>query len=478
VTVTSTPHTAAAPPAPPSGTDTDALGRIREHNDRTQAWIVVLDDDPTGSQSVHDVTVLIDPTTDDFERAARQRLTTFVWTNTRSLPEDAAVDLNRALVRSALDAARLAGVRPVFVSRGDSTLRGHFAAELSAVLSTCAGAGQPVDGVVFAPAFLEAGRITADDVQWVEQSDGSVVPAAETEFARDATFGYRETNLKDWVAARTSLRPDKIKSIPAGKANGAAAERVVTSLGDGDIAIANVATAADLEALVLACNSAERAGRRLVYRAGPSLVRALAGQPPRAPLTTADLAGHGPDTDHAFGLTVVGSHTALTTRQLDTAARRHGLAVVELDVDAMLDDTTAADARGTVTVALEHALRGDHAALVTSRSVRMVPENPQQSLALARRVSGEVCAVVHGLSPDLPLRYLVAKGGITSHEVAVHGLGMRQASVLGQMLPGQISVLRLGPETPRPGMPYLVFPGNVGNDGSLADVLTTLSGVV
>jgi uncharacterized protein YgbK (DUF1537 family) len=461
---------------PPRRQEPDALRKIHAHNASTRRWIVIIDDDPTGCQAMYDATVLIDPTTDELARAAREQRATFVWTNTRSLSEAQAVDVNRTIVRLAIEAAGIAGTRPVFVSRSDSTLRGHFAAEVSAIADTCWTVGRPVDGVVFAPAFLEAGRVTAGDIQWVVRADGHAVPAAHTEFARDATFGYREVNLRDWVAARTSISPEKITSIPldALRTPGAAtAEKILLSLRDGDITIANAATASDLETLALACQAAERAGRHLLYRTGPSLVRALAGQPPRPALSAVDLAGHGAGIG---GLTVVGSHTALTTRQLEAAARRHPLRVVGLDVDAVLDVKRRATVRCQVADELERALQRGDAALVTSRAVRAAVDDPRGSLAIARLVSEEVCAVVGQLSADLPLRYVVAKGGITSHEVAVRGLGMRRATVLGQMFPGQVSALRLGPETPRPGMPYVVFPGNVGHDDSLAQVLTTLAG--
>ena len=222
----------------------DALREIRAHHDATRSWVVVLDDDPTGCQAMYDATVLIDPTTDELARAAAERRTTFVWTNTRSLPEADVVEVDRALVQSAVAAAELAGVRPVFVSRSDSTLRGHFVAEVSTVVDTCRAMGRPVDGVVFAPAFLEAGRVTADDVQWVTGADGAV-PAAHTEFARDATFGYQEVDLRDWVAARTSLPPEKITSIPLDALRGpdaAEAEKVLLALRDGDVVVGNAAT--------------------------------------------------------------------------------------------------------------------------------------------------------------------------------------------------------------------------------------------
>lgn len=456
---------------PPNRPDPAALRKIRRHNAATAAWIVILDDDPTGAQAVHDVTVLIDPTVDDFAAAARLRQPVFVWTNSRSLSGASATEINQTLARSAIDAADREGVRPVFVSRSDSILRGHFAAEISAIGQACSGAGRAVDGVVFVPAFIEAGRFTAGDVQWVAEPDGDFLPASRTEFARDATFGYSEDNLCDWVAARTGLRADQVRSIPLGEVRGdpGRIERLVRSLSRGEIAIGNAVTAGDLEALVLACQAAERAGQHLIYRCGPSLVRALLGQESRSPLTTAELAKPG----EGFGLTVVGSHTALTSRQLEEASRQHRLDLVELDVGALLDGRPEDVVAGTTT-ALEGALLRGHAALVTSRVLRTAVADPQESLAIARRVSDAVCAVVAGLSPDLALRYVVAKGGITSHDVAVRGLGIRHATVLGQMFPGQVSVLRLGADTARPGMPYVVFPGNVGAPDSLARVIAAM----
>jgi uncharacterized protein YgbK (DUF1537 family) len=455
---------------PPSEATNDALTQIREHITRTKTWLVVLDDDPTGSQTVQQATLLVDPGHDELLQAARAQQLTFIWTNSRSLPAPAAADINGTLVRSAIDAAHIAGVQVVFVSRGDSTLRGHFAAELSATLGACAGKGEPVDGVVFAPAFLEAGRFTENDVHWVTQPDGHTVPAASTEFARDKTFGYREEKLTDWVLARTGMPAEKVRSLSPDDSR-SSTDQLLLSVRDGDIVLANATTAAHLESIVLACQRAQRAGRRLVYRTGPSFVRALAGQSHSVALTPAELPGDTP----GFGLTVVGSHTELTTRQLHEATRRHVLTVVELDVDALLDQDRREKTRREVVASLERALRVGHTALVTSRSVRAADNDPEASLAIARLVSDELCAIIHDLSPDVPLRYLVAKGGITSHEVAVRALGMRRATVLGQLFPGLVSVLRLGPETPRPGLLYVVFPGNVGSIDALADALSTLS---
>jgi uncharacterized protein YgbK (DUF1537 family) len=64
------------------------------------------------------------------------------------------------------------------------------------------------------------------------------------------------------------------------------------------------------------------------------------------------------------------------------------------------------------------------------------------------------------------------QGGITSHDVAVRGLGIRRARVLGQLFPGLVSVFRPVEAAPEAvGTPYIVFAGNVGDDDTLADVV-------
>ncbi|MCQ8187812.1 four-carbon acid sugar kinase family protein [Streptomyces rugosispiralis] len=458
----------------------DPLSRIRDHNQHSAAWFVILDDDPTGAQAVHGVTVLIEPGVEELRRSADRREPTFVWTNSRSLSGPDAQAVNREIARTAFKAAQRAGVRPVFVSRSDSTLRGHFAAELSALRAVCAEAGRPVDTVVFVPAFVEAGRVTEDDVQWVLR-DGDFVPAAQTEFAGDATFGYRERDLRSWVAARLGEGAAAVKSVSLEALRGDGgreAAQVIMSAGDGAVVIGNARTASDLEALALACQTAERAGRRILYRTGPSFVRALIGQPPGTPFAETGMPDPGSAVQEGgFGLTVVGSHTALTSSQLEVAVRRHGLAAVELDVDTLLASGDRAEkVVADCAAALEQSLRHAHSVLVTSRTVRTVADDRERSLAVARRVSDAVCSIVARLPADLPLRHVVAKGGITSHEVAVRGLGMRQARVMGQMFTGQVSVLRLGADTARPGLPYVVFPGNVGDTNTLADVLSLLEG--
>lgn len=113
----------------------------------------------------------------------------------------------------------------------------------------------------------------------------------------------------------------------------------------------------------------------------------------------------------------------------------------------------------------------------TSREL-VTAADAASSLQLSLRVSGALVQVVAEARMARPA-WVLAKGGITPHELAVNGLGIRRATVTGQFLPGQISLL-LPQEAPEEvlGCPYVVFPGNVGDEYALAHVIATLRGAV
>ena len=141
--------------------------------------------------------------------------TCFVLTNTRSLDEPAAVEINQRAARGLVAVAERAGVRLQLISRSDSTLRGHVMAEVAALQAVRrSAAGREFDGVLLVPAFLEAGRVTAGDIHWARLG-ADLVPVGETEFARDATFGYRASDLRDFVAEKSggTIRPGDVASI-------------------------------------------------------------------------------------------------------------------------------------------------------------------------------------------------------------------------------------------------------------------------
>jgi uncharacterized protein YgbK (DUF1537 family) len=452
----------------------DARRRIRHALAEVGRRIAVLDDDPTGSQAVHDVDVVTVLEPDEVAAGlAAAGSTCFILTNTRSLPEADAVELNTRVGRMLFElAARLDAPIDV-VSRGDSTLRGHVIAEVRALDAVRREAtGRGYDGVLLVPAYLEAGRFTAGNVHWARVGD-QVLPAGETEFARDATFGYAASDLRDFVAEKSggTIRATDVASMTLDdirRGGPARVAEVLAGVTDGTFVVVNAVDYADLDVVVLGLLDAEAAGRSYLYRTGPSFVQALAGLDPHDPLRASDLwpAGH----PGGHGLVVVGSHVGLTSRQVAVAQERGGLTEVELDV-ATIAHVARRDAHvAEVTRRVVSALESSDVLLFTSRSL-LRGQDAAASLEIARQVSTAVIEVVRSALAAKPA-WVVAKGGITSHDVAVRGLGIRRARVLGQLLPGQVSVFRPIEAAPEVvGMPYVVFAGNVGDERTLADVI-------
>ena len=197
--------------------------------------------------------------------------------------------MNRRIATDLHDVAAALGQPLQLVSRSDSTLRGHVMAEVDALSATVAQRDRPVDAVLFAPAFIEAGRVTVGDVHWSRVA-GEWIPVGETEFAQDATFGYHSSNLRDFVAEVSGGRitRDEVLSISLDDIRVGGPDHVralIASARGGAFVVVNALDYADLECVARAAFECRDAGQSLIFRVGPSMVRALDGQDPLDPLT-------------------------------------------------------------------------------------------------------------------------------------------------------------------------------------------------
>jgi len=359
------------------------------------------------------------------------------------------------------------------ISRSDSTLRGHFPAEPEALAAGLAAGGMDVDAILLCPAFPQAGRVTVDDVHLVRDGD-RLVPVADTEYARDPAFGYRSSDLGAWVRERAGAGAS-VASLSLDDLRGGAdvvARRLLELRGRARYVIANAADERDLDLLALGIEIAEQEGLRLLYRTGPSFLAARAGLGTPDPLTDREIAMPG-----GRGLLVVGSHTGLTTAQLEHARSEHELTTVMVDVDAVLGERAdgAITAVTRAAAELRTALSEGDAALVTTRRPAHASRGAA-SLRTSETVADALVDIAAAVAADIALDWLVAKGGITSHDMAVRALGARRATVIGQLFPGQVSVWQLGEGSLRPGLRYVVFPGNVGDELALSRALRRLKG--
>jgi uncharacterized protein YgbK (DUF1537 family) len=225
--------------------------------------------------------------------------------------------------------------------------------------------------------------------------------------------------------------------------------------------VVNAASERDLEVVSVALLRLEAEGRRYLHRTAASFLRTRAGIAPRPPLRGADLpVGPGP------GLVVAGSYVGRTGEQLAALLAPGDLAREELPIAPLLDTSQRAGAIAAARRALDESLAaGRDAALSTARE-HVAGETPERSLEIGRLVSSALVEITAGLATRPG--FLIAKGGITSHDLATAALGGRRIEVLGQLLPG-VPLWRLGPEARWPGLPYVVFPGNVGGPASLRE---------
>lgn len=269
---------------PPEWSVPHAVATIRDRVKGQGTHIAVLDDDPTGTQSLHGVPVLTTWESADLRAALRHPPNAFfVLTNSRGRSRPEAAAISQTIATRLADLADELGIDVEAISRSDSTLRGHFPTEIDALQQGFGERGRRYGGVIICPCFLEAGRVTVNDVQWVREGD-QFVPAAGTEFAADATFGYQSSNLRAWVQEKTEGRIpfEEVRSISLANIRNGGPRRVAQLLQepDGRAVIVNAASYADLEVFVLGLLEAEGAGRRFLYRTGPSFVRVRAGIEP------------------------------------------------------------------------------------------------------------------------------------------------------------------------------------------------------
>lgn len=444
---------------------------------RSHQVLIVLDDDPTGTQSVADLPVLTEWEVGDFEWALDTLApAVYVLTNSRSYDPDTAARINREVVISAVTAARARGIRPVFASRGDSTLRGHFPLEPDVIAATLAELNEPaIDGVVLVPAFPDAGRVTIGGVHGMV-ADGEFTPVGETEFARDSTFGYESSRLSEWVQEKSSgrLTAEHVVELTLDviRAGAESVAEALSTAAPGSVFAADVVDEDDLRQLALGLELAEAGGRTFIYRVGPPFVRARIGQAPRAPL---QIDRSDASTESATGgLIVVGSHVGLTSRQLaDLTAERPDAVIVELDVPSLLDDQTGESTVDEAVTRVVTALETGDVIVHSSRTL-IRTDDPDESLAISRKVSDALVAVVARTLAVRAPRFVIAKGGITSSDVASRGLSIRRAMVRGSLFPGIVSVWEPA-DGPARGIPYIVFAGNVGSDTTLTEAVEKLS---
>ena len=483
--------------------------------------IVVFDDDPTGSQTVHSCPLLL-----RWDAASlRQGLADpspllFLLVNTRDLaPEQARARLTSLCrtLQPLLAEAVAAGTieRWLVVSRGDSTLRGHFPLESELIAAELG----PFAASFLVPAFLPGGRTTAAGVHLLHGE-----PVHRSAFAQDRLFGYGTSFLPAWVAEKTAgaIPAEAVQRIDRSALEAAVAEREggesngfqalvgrlaelagnpwVVVDGERPAQLAAFAAAVDRvtdpavgpvaggdapAASAPTASALTHGPRRFLFQSAASLITALAALPPQ-PLDPAGLAAlrrRNSEGQPLAGLVLVGSHVPLADAQLASLLAESACGGVDLEV-AKVARVLAGPLPDRLLPSLESAwlerlqavlARGQTPVLFTSRG-ELACSSPAERRALGEALAGLMARLAARLAPRLG--YLISKGGITSQTLLAEGLDLAQVRLEGQLLPG-LSLLRpagAGVSEALAGLHLITFPGNLGDASTLVESWRLMEG--
>lgn len=440
--------------------------------------VVVLDDDPTGVQTVHGIYVYTQWTEEALEEAFRlPQSMFFILTNSRGLDSAQTEALHRQIARNLLAVSKKTKQDFLIISRSDSTLRGHFPLETETLRNTLESEGQTrIDGEILMPFFQQGGRFTINDTHYVASGD-QLIPCGETEFARDRTFGYSSSSLPEWIEEKTKGKypAEAVKSIALKELRArdfASIGEKLKSIGNFSKVVVNAIDDADAETFVTALIPRLMQGKRFLFRSAAALARALGGVEPRDLLSHEELAD---DSNRNGGLIVVGSHVQKTSRQLEALRQDDSLFFLELNQHCAMDTEAFEKECGRVQALMNEAVTGGRTTVLHTKRQRfdLNTGNREDELRLAAKISDAITGLVSALEKQPA--FIIAKGGITSSDIGTKALLVKRALVLGQILPG-VPVWLLGPESRFPGLKYVIFPGNVGDDRALYDAVQKMKG--
>ena len=440
--------------------------------------LVVLDDDPTGVQTVHDISVFTDWSEESIrEGFLEENRCFYILTNSRGMTVEETTKAHQEIGRRVARIAKETGTPYLIFSRSDSTLRGHYPLETILLRDEIEASGTHVDGEVLCPFFLEGGRYTLGNVHYVKQGE-DLVPAAQTEFAKDKTFGYTHSSLPEYIEEKTAgayaaedvvcisledLRALKIDEITS----------QLLSVHDFGKVVVNAIDYCDVKVFSVALYRALAHGKTFLFRTAAGLVKVMAGVTDQPLLTHDQLI---PEASKNGGVIVVGSHTAKTTAQLNALLTLEGVVAIPFASDTVLEGEEAFEAEVKRCIALEEEVisSGKTAVCFTSRKLLSLPDDTPES-ALIRSV--KISDGVQRLVGQLKVRpaFVIAKGGITSSDVGTKALKVKRATVLGQIMPS-VPVWKTGAESTFPGISYIIFPGNTGDEDTLKKAAEILIG--
>ena len=439
--------------------------------------IVVLDDDPTGVQTVHDIHVYTGWDEESIRKGFLEENNLFyILTNSRGFTEEETTKAHNEIAAVVDKIAKETGKEYIFISRSDSTLRGHFPLETRLLRENYEkNTGKTIDGEILCPFFKEGGRYTINNVHYVKYGD-ELVPANETEFAKDKTFGYSAATMPEYVEEKTKgeFKAADVTCISLEDIHNMDFDKIEAQLmavKDFNKIIVNSVGYADIKVFCVALYRAMAKGKVFMFRTAAAIVKVMGGVTDQPLLTRKQMVVK--ETQNG-GIIVVGSHTNKTTAQVEELKKLTDIEFIEMDATLVKDEKAFAAEVDRCLKKEEECIRaGKTVCCYTTRALITADTgNKEDELRLSVRISDAVQSLVGRLT--VTPAFVIAKGGITSSDVGVKALAVKQANVLGQIRPG-IPVWQTGEESKFPLTPYVIFPGNVGEAETLREAVEILT---
>lgn len=427
--------------------------------------IIVLDDDPTGTQTMHSVPVYTQFNEHTINEAfLDESETIYILTNSRALSEEDTKKLHLYLGETIEKISEIQQKKYILISRGDSTLRGHYPLEID-----CLYKANPIyNGEIIIPSFFEGDRYTYKDIHYLKEGD-TLIPVHKSEFASDKTFGYSTGHLPSYIKEKSDNKvdDDSIITISIEALRKRDIQGIKDKITQNKVysrIIVNALNESDLKIFSIAILELIDEGYTYLFRTAASFVRVISATSPIDSII--------PVVKKGKGLIIVGSHVHTTTEQLNYLKNNtKDIHFIEFDVNKLHHPDTKEEEINRVII--ESDISDKTICIYTSRRHVSPLSKNKDKLTFSTQVSEYLVEIVQQIKWEPS--FILSKGGITSSDIAVKGLNIKKAAVKGQIEKG-ISVWFGDKDSKFPETPYIVFPGNVGNAHMLKDIYDKLMG--
>lgn len=425
--------------------------------------IIVLDDDPTGTQTVKDLPVYTEWSEELIEDGFKQSNNMFyILTNSRALNEEETTILHKEISSNIEKVSQRLNHPYLIISRGDSTLRGHFYLEPK-VLDDASISG--FDAIFYLPEFFEGDRFTYNGVHYLKEN-GDYIPVSQSEFSNDTTFGFKSETMADFIEEKSkgAIESNQVYHITLEQIRKRKKKEIFNvfeALNNLDAVVVDALNDEDMD-YFSACLTEYLAknNKKFIFRTAASFVKAMC----ETPGEIINLKNYKQNNNG--GIIIVGSHVKKTSDQLNHLLNNTNIHSIEFDVKQVTKDTLNKYIKEKTTQVEKIISNGEDVVVYTSRDV-IKTENLINNLSISTNISNSLVEIIRSL--QIQPKFIIAKGGITSSDVATQGLNIKKADVIGQVTKG-VPVWLTGNEAKYQKMPYVIFPGNVGDEDTVTEV--------